>query len=953
VHLIVLQPVLSEYPARTDRFPDGHYIVPDTCTLLNGLDLFEQSAAFTDVVILQTVLEELRNRSLPLYNRLIALIRSGDRRYYVFFNDFRAETHVFRTEGETINDRNDRAVRKAVHWYKEHLQKSIKESGRGSSKPPSILLLSDDRENVRKAIDDGLEALALRDYVSKLKDGDSLLDLISASAEIREKKISAAEAVYPEYYTPSKIATGLKSNTLHQGMFQVSTYNYLEATIHVKQFEKPLLIEGRISMNRATQGDVVVIEVLPKDQWRSPSSTIVDEETINKNENPAGAEEEEAIVTAGERRLLLEEVKKAHGKKTITLQPTAKVVGVVKRNWRQYVGHLDPTSLGAIAKGGRSLQSVFVLPMDKRIPKIRVKTRQASELVSERVLVAIDSWDRDSRSPTGHFVRSLGGLDTQDAESEALLLEHDVSYRPFPQVVLDCLPKIGHDWRVPADTSDPSWKGRRDLRNLLVCSIDPPNCQDIDDALHCRILPNGNWEVGVHIADVSHFVKPNTAMDQEAAVRGSTVYLVEKRIDMLPMLLGTDLCSLKPYVERFAFSVLWELNPETAEVINVDFTKSAIQSKEAFTYEAAQNRIDDSKQKDDLTLSMRRLLKLSKILNAKRMKDGALNLASPEVRIEVESETSDPTDIIVKRPYATNSLVEEFMLLANISVAEKIFSFRPKAALLRRHAEPPETNFTTLKAILQEKKGFSLTTTSSKALAESLDACTDPQEPFLNTLVRIMTTRCLTSAEYFSSSTLAETAFRHYGLATPIYTHFTSPIRRYADIIVHRTLLASLQSEPQTQIDPIELKTLSLLGPNELDDLSKGLNKTHRNAQFASRASTAFHTAAALTRTHPEGAVVDGWVIRLFANGLSVFVPQFGIEGTQRFESRDIIEWTETEGGGVLQVKVGGKDEKKKDKEQVVKVEVLDKVRVRIWGDMGIGEGGRRGRRGVGLEILV
>lgn len=197
------------------------------------------------------------------------------------------------------------------------------------------------------------------------------------------------------------------------------------------------------------------------------------------------------------------------------------------------------------------------MALDRRIPRIRIKTRQASELLGKRIVVNIDAWDRTSRFPIGHFVRTLGELETKQAETEAILLEHDVQYRPFPKSVLDCLPSEGHDWRVPTDMSHPGWKGRKDLRHLLVCSIDPPKCQDIDDALHARLLSNGNYEVGVHIADVSNFVKPNNAMDEEAAMRGTTVYLVDKRIDMLPPLLGTDLCSLKPYVERFAFSAIW------------------------------------------------------------------------------------------------------------------------------------------------------------------------------------------------------------------------------------------------------------------------------------------------------------------------------------------------------------------------------------------------------------
>lgn len=349
------------------------------------------------------------------------------------------------------------------------------------------------------------------------------------------------------------MATGIKAGLLHQGVFSVSPYNFLEGSLNTSAFDRPLLIIGRENINRAVHGDQVVVELLPKDQWKLPSSKIVEEEALTKNDS-ADQDAAEPIETEAERKALVDEARKTqHLSAETRPQPTARVVGVTKRNWRYYVGHVDPSSVSA---RGRSQQAVFVLPMDKKIPKIRIRTRQASELVGQRVVVSIDSWDRTSRYPVGHFVRALGELESKQAETEALLLEWDVQYRPFPQTVLDCLPKEGHEWRVP-EKSSPLWKGRKDFRDLLVCSIDPPGCQDIDDALHARPLPNGNFECGVHIADVSHFVKPNNAMDLEAAARGTTVYLVDKRIDMLPMLLGTDLCSLKPYVERFAFSTIW------------------------------------------------------------------------------------------------------------------------------------------------------------------------------------------------------------------------------------------------------------------------------------------------------------------------------------------------------------------------------------------------------------
>ncbi|KAI9802047.1 MAG: hypothetical protein M1825_003103 [Sarcosagium campestre] len=860
--------ILSDRPAATESYPNGHYLIPDTNAFLTGLDLFEQSSAFYDVIVLQTVLEELRNRSLPLYNRLIALTKAEEKRYYIFFNEFRQETYVGRSPGETINDRNDRAVRRAVKWYGEHIREAIKSAG-SSKICPSIVMLSDDKENLRRSREDRLDASNLEEYISGLEDADRLLDMLSAAQQGRESKSSTAQALYPDYFSTSKINTGVRAGTIHQGIFNISPYNYLEGSINVPAFDKPLLVLGRENINRAVNGDVAVVEVLPKEQWKTSSSRIIEESTFNKNEN-ADAAEDESVVTEQERKALQQEVKKVHGQGLQDRpQPTARVVGITKRNWRQYVGHVDQASVSSSAKLGRKQQTVFLIPMDKRIPKIRVRTRQAGDLLGKRVLVTIDAWDRESRYPVGHFVRSLGALESKEAETEALLLEYDVQYRPFPSSVLDCLPSEGHDWKVPSDTSDRGWRDRKDLRHLLVCSIDPPKCQDIDDALHATLLPNGNFEVGVHIADVSHFVRPNNAMDTEASARGTTVYLVDKRIDMLPMLLGTDLCSLKPYVERYAFSAIWEMTPE-ADVVKSVFTKSVIRSREAFSYEEAQARVDDASKQDELTKGIRTLMMISQKLRKKRMDAGALNLASPEVKVQTESETSDPVDVETKKMLDTNSLVEEFMLLANISVASKIYEAFPQTAMLRRHAAPPKANFEELANQLKVKRNLDLKVDSSKSLADSLDECVDAQEPFFNTLVRIMATRCMMSAEYFCSGTQAYPEFRHYGLASEIYTHFTSPIRRYADLVTHRQLAAAIEYEPLDS---------SLHSRSKLEGVCRNINVRHRNAQMAGRASVEYYVGQALKgRTVDE----DGFVMKVFSNGFVVFVPRFGIEGLIR-----------------------------------------------------------------------
>lgn len=864
--------VLSSDPPRTQNIQNRHYVVPDTNAFLSGMDVFELENVFHDVVILQTVLEEVKNRSLPIYNRLIAMTKVEKKRFYVFFNDFRRETYVVRKQDESINDRNDRAVRRAVKWYAGHLKGAVKKSGGNGAKAPSVIMISNDKENVKKAREDGADAVSMQHYVEGFDDASRLLDMISEARDSGPRG-NKGQLVYPPYLSESKLRTGIANGTLHQGQFNVSSFNYLESSVRVDAFERPLLVLGRENANRAMQGDRVVIELLSKDQWKESSSKLLEEENVNKDDN-AEADEDEGVITQQERRALQEEVKRIHSQgKEGQAEPTARVVGILKRNWRQYVGHIDRESVQSRSKYSRSQQSVFFRTLDKRAPKIRIRTRVASELIGKRLVAKIDSWDEDSRYPTGHIVKDLGELEAKGAETEGVLMEYDVQYRPFPKAVLDCLPAEGHDWKVPASKDDPGWKGRRDLRDLLICSIDPPGCVDIDDALHARPLPSGNLEIGVHIADVSHFVKPNNAMDAEASARGTTVYLVDKRIDMLPPLLGTDLCSLQPYVERYAFSVICEITAE-AEVVAAEFTKSVIRSREKFSYEGAQKRIDDNSQNDDLTKGMRILMKISKILKQKRMDAGSLSLSSPEVRIhaEADSETSDPMDIETKQLLDTNSLVEELMLFANTAVATKIHESFPQTALLRRHPTPPRAFFEELQTQLKVRKGMELKIDSSKALADSLDRCNDPKEPFFNTLIRIMATRCMTAAEYFPAGNQAYPDYRHYGIATEIYTHFTSPIRRYADLVVHRQLAAAIEYEPPDA---------SIHSKEKLEGICKNINIRHRNAQFAGRASIEYYVGQAL-----KGRVMeeDAYIMKVFSNGVVVFVPRFGIEGAIRLK---------------------------------------------------------------------
>uniref|UniRef100_A0A6Q2ZJP9 Protein DIS3 homolog n=1 Tax=Esox lucius TaxID=8010 RepID=A0A6Q2ZJP9_ESOLU len=541
------------------------------------------------------------------------------------------------------------------------------------------------------------------------------------------------------------------------------------------------------------------------------------------------------------------------------LKPTARVVGIIKRNWRPFCGMLF---LSQIKEATRHLFT----PADRRIPRIRIETRQASTLAGQRIMVAIDGWPKHSRYPNGHFVRSLGCAGDKETETEVLLLEHDVPHQDFSQAVLSFLPKM------PWSITEEDMAVREDLRHLTVCSVDPPGCTDIDDALHCRDLPNGNQEVGVHIADVSHFIRPGNALDQEAASRGTTVYLTGRRIDMVPELLSSNLCSLRCNVERLAFSCIWEIN-EKAEIIKTRFAKSVINSKASLTYAEAQMRIDDTSMNDDITKSLRGLNRLAKILKRQRIEKGALTLSSPEVRFHIDSETHDPIDLQTKELKDTNSMVEEFMLLANISVAQKIYEEFSECALLRKHPAPPPSNYDILNKAAKSKN-LVIHTDSAKALADSLDAARVDNFPYFNTLLRILATRCMMQAVYFCSG--MDSDFHHYGLASPIYTHFTSPIRRYSDIIVHRLLAVAIGAD-STYPD--------LMDKHKQSALCNNLNYRHKMAQYAQRASVAFHTQLFFKSRGIMNE--EGFILFVRKNAIIILIPKFGLEGTVFFENKN------------------------------------------------------------------
>ena len=739
-----------------------------------------------------------------------------------------------REDTETSNDRNDRAIREVCKYYVKHLN-------------IDVVLMTDDRENKNRAIQDNLLAATCHEYVESL-DKPELLDRIAAKenagGELSEKVLQNPskfkEIIFSEHLRLSEIQRGLKSGRLLQGAFQASRDNYLEAQVFIQNNEKysQVFIQGLKNLNRAIHEDVVAIEILNETDWTVPTSLVLEE----KVEEDIGD-----FVNEGEEdKQVIEEAK------NVPKLVTGRIVGIIKRKTRPYCGMLKVSDVPDATRH-------LFIPAEKRVPRIRIETRQANILKNQRIIVNIDCWPRDSRYPLGHFVKCLGEIGDKETENQVLLIEHDVPNYPFPPMVLECLPEL--PWFI----SDEERRKRIDLRNVSICSVDPPGCTDIDDALHCIQLPNGNYQCGVHIADVSHFIRPGTAIDAEAKLRSTTVYLVDQRIDMVPGLLSSNLCSLRDDGERLSFSVLWEMTPQ-AEIVKTEFFKTVIHSKASLTYAQAQMMIDDVSRNDNLTIGLRNLNSLAKILKQKRIENGALKLESSEIRFNLDSETHDPIDVQAKELKETNSMVEEFMLLANVAVARKIYEAFPECACLRRHPVPPQSNFDPIiKAA--ESQNIKINVENGKSLADSLETAICENNQYFNTMLRMLTTRCMMQALYICSGLFPDSEYFHYGLAAPIYTHFTSPIRRYADIIVHRLLAASIQAD---------VTYPELLDKQKLQEQCNNMNYRHKMAQYAGRASVNLHTQLFFRNRKVDE---EAYVLYVRKNALQVLIPKYGLEG--------------------------------------------------------------------------
>lgn len=891
-------------------------VIVDTNVLLHNLDVLEHpSCAIANIVIPQTALLECRHRSFSAYNRTMDLLRSstskdntesgsGQKRCVIFFPDcHHISTQVNLThDKESINDSNDARIRQVAMFFGDSLVGSGVE----------VVLLTDDKNCRALAMKDQRDAYesdddkdcsepsfvfyakSVREHISELENENSDLSLSDFVAQFSAESSGKVERkqYYATHLPNNDLSLGVKSGKFFQGYIRTLPGQHDRAYVTVRQGEDRVAVNiiGLDDMNRAVDGDVVAIELHPISNWIGIDQEEKDSSNRQMKSEIIPAETSEPLIRDETNVVDVLEVPldDSESEHVTVRKPTGKVIGIIRRNFKSsycgsFFSHDKSASkdvnaveicereqivkMNEVEHSDGSTTCVF-FPVDARVPPVLVRTTQRERLLSKRILIAIDSWPADSPYPLGHYVKTLGDTGMKDVETEVLLHEHNIPCEPFPAKVLACLPP--DDYKIELEP------GRLDLRHLPVLSIDPPGCQDIDDALHCVLLPNGNYQIGVHIADVTHYVKAGTAIDLEAANRSTSTYLVNKRLDMLPKLLTTDLCSLKGNVDRFAFSVLWEVTSQM-EIVDVQFHKSIIHSIGALTYQEAQAFIDQPDDENDIKANaVKQLNSLAQILRKRRIEAGALTLASPAVQFVLDSESLNPTDVQNYTMYEANALVEEFMLFANVTVAKKILRHYPTLSILRRHPAPNRSMFDSL--ISKAKcKGFSINIEDSKHLADSLDSAVMKNDPYFNTLLRILSTRCMSPAQYFCSGEYKPTDWHHYGLAAPVYTHFTSPIRRYADVCVHRLLAAAIGVEPL----PVLLSSKSYL-----HDLATNMNRRNRSAQLAGRSSVTLHTLLVFTgensKKEEDAYVLDVETSESSELSFTVIVPRYGIEGRVR-----------------------------------------------------------------------
>lgn len=464
-------------------------------------------------------------------------------------------------------------------------------------------------------------------------------------------------------------------------------------------------------------------------------------------------------------------------------KPEGQVTEIISRSQTTFVG-----SVQIHAKYAFFISDSTSMPVDIFIPKEDIN----GAVEDDKVLVEMTEWPERANNPFGKVVQILGKRGENNTEMLSILAEYG-----FPLSFPDAVEREAD--KIPLEIPKEEIKRRRDFRKTTTITIDPADAKDYDDAISFQVLPNGNFELGVHIADVTYYVRPGSAIDEEAYNRATSVYLVDRTIPMLPEKLSNMVCSLRANEDSLTFSAVFEMNAK-AEIISEWFGKGVINSDRRFAYEEVQQTIEEEKgEMKDVILPINRL---ATILRKKRFQTGAINFESQEVKFNLD-ENSKPIGIFIKESKEANWLIEEFMLLANRRVAEKIGKDKrgnkeAKTFIYRVHDEPNPEKLGIFTEFVG-KLGYVINTGSRSLLVKSFnDLFASIAGKGEESMISSIAIRTMSKA-YYSTNNIG-----HYGLSFPYYSHFTSPIRRYPDLMLHRLLERYLDDKPSADKDVYE-----------------------------------------------------------------------------------------------------------------------------------------------------